>query len=112
MKIKAPRKTWAQRRIAQNKTIMRKINTTAEHLVECAIERGGELHHGFHSHAELRRQLGDRDPYKSTPGDLEGFYTNTGRFVGRCEGRTIAALAGQSSGGGRELLSSDVDRWK
>lgn len=84
-------------------------------LVSVAIMRDGTLHKGFKSHAELRRSLGDKDPYKSTPGDEEGFYTSDEQFVPRHRAKYIAADAGQArpeiARMGREFLSSDIDKW-
>lgn len=83
----------------------------AERLVSCAIQRGGELHHGGKSHYELRSSLGDENPSTSVPGDREGFYTSAGRFVDRVEARYLGEWAGQCSPSSRELLSSDVNKW-
>lgn len=80
-----------------------------EHLVECAIERDGVISHGFQSHAELRRSLGDEDPYAKNPVGLHGFWTSEGRFVTRREGNRIASNAGQCPIMQRDMLSSDID---
>lgn len=74
-----------------------------ERLVGVAIIRDGEtlsMHEG--SHAQLR---GWKDRLE---GDVEGFMTSTGRFVGRAAAHLIGAKAGQVTQTGRELLSSDV----
>ncbi len=82
---------------------------SGEHLVSVALMRAGKLEHGHKSHAELRRALGDADPYVSSPGDREGFYTSAGRFVTRAEAQDVAVRSGQlRQRMGRELLSSDV----
>jgi len=83
-----------------------------ERLVACAIIRDGVTHsYGFRSHAEIRRRLGDSDPYKSQRSDREGFITSTDRFVSRQEAKMIGVESGQCSDMSRELLSSDVNRW-
>lgn len=87
----------------------------AERLVSAAIVRLGETHHGHRSHADVRRALGDTDPYIPKGADLEGFYTSENRFVTRRQAVPIAIGAGQISsswkGVSRELLSSDIN-WK
>lgn len=83
-----------------------------ERLVACAIIRDGVTHsYGFRSHAEIRRRLGDSDPYKSQRSDREGFITSNDRFVSRQEAKVIGVESGQCSDMSRELLSSDVNRW-
>jgi len=83
-----------------------------ERLVACAIVRGGNTYsYGFKSHADIRRELGDKNPYTSTVGDREGFLTSTDRFVGRYEANKIGAKAGQCVRMERQFLSSDVDMW-
>lgn len=82
----------------------------AEKLVSVAIMRQGKVLHGHKSHWMLRAELGDAEPYKSTPGDDEGFYTDTGRFVSRIEAVDIACESGQLDRPlGRTLLSSDLN---
>jgi hypothetical protein len=114
VKLKKRKKTWAERRSDQGKIGL--ITKAQEHLVGCAIRREG-VEHGkdarFHSHAELRRSLGDISCYDERPGDEHGFWTSKGRFVGRIEAGTIAALAGQAphTYQGRAILSSDIN-WR
>lgn len=78
-------------------------------LISCAIMRENILHKGFKSHAELRRSLGDENPYQHTKGDREGFYTSDNRFVGRHEAMIVGQRAGQCQYMERELLSSDIN---
>ena len=84
-------------------------------LVCCAFMRDGELHQGFQSHSELRRSLGDANPYESNPKDTYGFMTSEGEFVNRYRASFIAAEAGRAhasvAGMGRDFLSSDIDKW-
>lgn len=75
-------------------------------LVEVAIIRNGETHHGFRAHWELRAALGDDDFHMPLAGDKEGFWTSDGRFVDRHEAKQI--LGGQWLTISRPLLSSDV----
>lgn len=82
----------------------------SERLVSVAIIRNGKVHHGHQSHWQLRAELGDAEPYQSTAGDDEGFYTSTGRFVSRFEAADIASECGQLDRPmGRKLLSSDLN---
>lgn len=113
-KLKAPRKSYADRRLASRKIkqVSRFVNGR-EYLTGCALRRGGVMHGDlrvFHSHSEIRRALGDADPYKENPNDESGFMTNKGRFVGRIEASTIAVLAGQAAPmyDGRKILSGDI----
>ncbi|QDM32120.1 hypothetical protein FNL55_12810 [Tardiphaga sp. vice352] len=81
-----------------------------ERLVSVAVRRDGEIHsRGFKSHWDLRAALGDAEPWNKNRSDEEGFLTSEGRFVGRWEAAAVAFEAGQSSGCGRELLSSDIN---
>jgi hypothetical protein len=87
-----------------------------ELLTAAAIFRDGSvLHRGFRSHYELRASLGDDDPLHPRPGDIEGFVTSTGRFVGRLEAKSVGIASGQLSERwqrvSRPLLSSDI-RWE
>lgn len=81
------------------------------HIVCCALERDGTLHQGFKSHAEIRRTLGDEDPYESKKSDTHGFMTSQGVFVSRHRATAIAHAAGQTDVIGRELLSNDITKW-
>lgn len=83
-----------------------------ERLVAAAIIRDDTIHtaHGTaRAHWEVRYDLGDESPSRSTPGDEEGFLTSTGRFVSRYEAQIVGEASGQCRPQGRELLSSDVD---
>lgn len=82
-----------------------------EYLVGVAIIRDGVEHtYPGGSHSDIRRTLGDANPYKSTPGDAEGFYTSKGNVVSRWEALSIGIKSGQvKSMSNRELLSSDVN---
>ena len=83
-----------------------------ERLVACGIIRDGVTHsYGFKSHAEVRRRMGDEDPYTSKHGDEEGFITSNDRFVSRREANFIAVEVGQSVLMDRKFLSSDVNKW-
>jgi hypothetical protein len=85
-----------------------------ERLTAVAIQRKGEtFSQNFRSHYQLRCWLSDPNPQVSTPGDLDGFLTSTGRFVTRKEARLIAIESGQVSEhwktATRDILSSDVN---
>jgi len=99
MKLKT-KKGWADRRLDKKTLRGKPVDPNAEHLVGCSLERD-EVVHGrtldrYRSHSDIRRELGDENPYNERPGDVCGFVTNTGRFVGRREGSVIAVLAGQA----------------
>lgn len=86
------------------------VDPNQERLVCCAIERDGTTHGGgYRTHADLRRALGDSNPYQPRVTDRMGYLTSTGRFVGRIEAAEIARLAGQTASQSIELLSCDVD---
>jgi hypothetical protein len=75
-----------------------------ERLKAAAIMRNDEVfERGFRSHRELRQALGDDDPDKGKPYDVDGFVTTEGRFVDRYDARAVAIAAGQIH------PSSDVD---
>jgi hypothetical protein len=99
------------RRFKVNRLEKRVWPNNTERLVAAAIKRNGETHSGgFKSHAEVRKWLGDANPYDSNPADIEGFITNTGRFLDRAVARMLAIDAGQVSPSfNRELLSSDIN---
>ena len=85
-----------------------------ERLFAIAIKRGADTWDGGRGgHSTLRRNLDPKcaDPYKTIPGDIDGFIVSpSGRFVDREEAKEIAARAGQiRSWMQRELLSSDID---
>ena len=84
-----------------------------ERLIEVAIKRDGNTHHGARSHWELRHRLGDKNPGQPQEGDESGFWTNYEQFVTRSQAVEIGVKAGQLSDrwldAGRELLSSDVN---
>ena len=82
-----------------------------ERLLTCAIIRGGIQESGDigGTHADIRRRLGDENPYEPKRGDVEGFLTTDRRFVHRLEAAAVAFAAGQSTISMRELLSSDID---
>jgi hypothetical protein len=87
-----------------------------ERLTAAAIFRDGSiLHRGFRSHYELRSALGDEHPQYPMPGDIEGFITSSGRFVGRLEAKSVGIASGQLSEQWnrvqRPVLSSDI-RWE
>ena len=87
-------------------------DTSDNCIVSCAIIRNGETHSGWKSHAEIRRFLGDSDPYKSKKTDFEGFLTRTGEVVSRCHAAVLAHESGQISRvSSRDLLSSDLNWW-
>lgn len=83
-------------------------------LQRAAIIRDGKVYDGFKSHWEIRAYtLKDEDPQKRQRGDVEGFTTDTGRFLTRQEAIPVAIDAGQLSERyrdlQRDLLSSDID---
>lgn len=81
-----------------------------ERLLGCSIIREGQTYAGFRSHADLRREMGDKNPYNSNPYDDEGFYTNKREFVSRTEAQLVALASGQlSSAMQRRMLSSDIN---
>jgi len=89
-----------------------KTPINGEKLVGCAIIREGVTTHGaFHTHAEVRRHLGDEACYTSVYGDEEGYWTSKERFVNRIEAAEIARRSGQTTWTGPKLLSCEVN-WK
>ena len=84
---------------------------TVTRIVSCGIMRDGEIHKGYRSHADIRRQLGDENPYLFKKTDTEGFITSEGLFVDRDIAKHIASAAGQCTHMARELLSSDIHTW-
>lgn len=82
-----------------------------ERLVACCLKRGGGMiSRALKSHAEIRRFLGDANPYVEKPGDECGFFTSTGRYVNRREAAAVGRLSGQLPPNfDREVLSSDID---
>lgn len=81
-----------------------------ERLTACAIIRNGVTEsRGFKAHWEIRAALGDQDPTKPKPDDVEGFMTSEGRFVGRGVAALIGYDAGQVKHPSAPLLSSEVD---
>lgn len=89
---------------------MAAIKVPTERLFACAIVRDGRRHsYGFRSHAEIRRKLGDEDPYNSTPGDEEGFITTEDRFLSRRAAMILGEQTGQCQAMVRDLLSSDIN---
>jgi hypothetical protein len=71
-----------------------------EYLTSCAIIRDGETYGSRHrSHPEIRRALGDENPYNKFRGYQEGYITSEGRFVGRYEACDIGIRSGQVTGG-------------
>lgn len=85
-----------------------------ERLVSAAILRRGVVEsRGLRSHAEIRRALGDENPYEHTQGDVEGFLTSGKHFVSRQQARLVGVASGQLSPMWREchrdVLSSDID---
>lgn len=108
------KKTWADRRLARSKP--RHIPKDAERIIGCALRRGDNVlgtENQFKSHSDIRRALGDTDPYTEKPDDTPGFFTSKHRIVGRLEASVIAVEAGQAmpSQRGRNILSSDIDKW-
>lgn len=81
---------------------------TTERLVSCAIIRDGELHHGYHTHWELRANMGDDNPAQGQLGDSEGFMSSHGRFLKRSEAVDVGYKAGQCASNVERLLSSSV----
>lgn len=81
-------------------------------IKSCAIIRNDELISGpFKSHSEVRRYLGDEDPYTEKKTDEHGFMTSGNVFVNRRAATQVAFNAGQTRVCERELLSSDIDKW-
>lgn len=83
-----------------------------ERLVACCLKRdGGMISRALKSHAEIRRFLGDANPYVERPGDECGFFTSTGRYVNRREAAPVGVRSGQlpEGWGDREVLSSDIE---
>lgn len=80
-----------------------------ERLYACSIRRNGAVHVGFRSHADLRRSLGDANPYVSNLNDEEGFASTEREFIERDEAMLVALECGQiSSAMSRRMLSSDL----
>lgn len=82
-------------------------------LVSAALIRDGVTHADAKSHAEIRRRLGDSDPYVSNRNDSEGFLTSDGTFLSRLASVPYGVNSGQLVSSwlscGRDLLSSDID---
>lgn len=84
------------------------------YLVACGLIRhGDELGQGagYRSHAEIRRALGDENPYVEREGDICGFWSSEGKFLTRYQASFVGAAAGQVSREGYAILSSDVS-WR
>lgn len=131
MKIKPFKKSYADRRLAQlaspgfynpPKTVS--PQPRVERIVGCVLTNQDGTFGNFdledpnsplryyRSHSEIRIKLKYDDPYKEKRGDVHQFVTSEGRVVTRWEGAHVAAAAGQcQSPLGRELLSSDIDKW-
>lgn len=114
-KLKAPRKGFADRLMDKSRARQGKSYGGQEGLVGCALERDGDIHgreKHYRSHSDIRRDLGDADPYSERHSDVCGFLTTKGRFVGRREGSVIAVLAGQALPMYEDtnILSCDI-RW-
>lgn len=85
-----------------------------ERIVSVAIKRNGkvcDVDASRHSHRELRQSLGDVDPDFSKWDDVDGFLTNTGRFLNRREAVDVALASGQIRRPKAHLLSSDILQW-
>lgn len=85
-----------------------------ERLQSAAILRNDVLYEppALRSHYAVRQFINpdDASPHIGERGDIEGFITSTGRFVGRDEAQDVALAAGQiRSKQGRPLLSSDIE---
>lgn len=86
-----------------------------ERLISVAILRNGQvLDRGLKSHSKLRMAL-DPDIWDASStvlGDVDGFLTNTGRFVDREDAKAVAAASGQIPESwkdlDRPLLSTDL----
>jgi hypothetical protein len=115
MKIKAPRKSFADRRFAQRKQQVSRINYSEEYITGVALKRDGVLHSNtFRAHWELRASaFGINSPcvHKGYMTDECGFRTNRREFVSRAEAADIGRKNGQVSSRCAELLSSDVNFW-
>lgn len=113
--MKLKRKTgWADKRLASSGP--RRVPKDAERIIGCALRRGDNIlgtENQFKSHSEIRRALGDANPYEENPNDVPGFFTSFHRVVGRLEASRIAVDAGQAmpSQRGRNILSCDIDKW-
>lgn len=115
MKLKKQRKGFADRAFDRKARASRpKPNWQGEYLVGCYVERQGmvfgDLATAYRTHSDVRRKIGDANPYEETPGDICGYITSEGRMVGRREGSTIAVLAGQAAPmyDGTDILSCDI----
>ena len=81
-----------------------------ERLVAAAIQRNGVVEsRDFREHWRIRAALGDQEPSQKREGDIEGFLTSDGRFVGRYEASDIGYRSGQVDHAGIQLLSSMVN---
>lgn len=112
--MKPQKKTWADRRLARSKPLP--IRRDRERIIGCALRRGDNVlgtENPFKSHSEIRRALGDSNPYDEKPSDVPLFFTSKHRLVGRIEASGIAVDAGQAKPllRGRNILSSDIDKW-
>lgn len=114
MKLKKRKPGFADRLIAKGRARQGKTRLGGqEALIGCALVRDG-VEHGrlkhYRSHSDIRRDLGDENPYNTNPYDEMGFLTSKGRFVGRREASVIAVLAGQASPMYQhtDILSGDI----
>lgn len=116
MKIKAPKKTFADRRFGQERQVKAKVENAPERLTGVALKRDGVIYAtSDHEHWALRYSLWpDADTHETMKGRIDdepGFRTNLREWISRAEAAEIGRLSGQVSSQCRELLSCDVDRW-
>lgn len=114
MKIKAPRKSFADRRLAQKKVVMARINYSEEYITGVALIRDGVTHSTRHkAHWELRHFTfpNEGDNVRGRMTDECGFQTNRRLWVSRVEAADIGRKSGQVSSRCVELLSSEVNFW-
>jgi len=64
-----------------------------ERLVKSAIHKNGKVYTG-RRHSDIIYKMA-RECEESSEGGTQGFVTDQGRFVSRCEGLTVAVASGQ-----------------
>lgn len=115
VKLKAPNKSFADRRFAQKKELKSRINYDGEYITGVALIREGVTYSTAHTaHWELRAHVFGIDSpcvHKGLMTDDTGFRTNLREFVGRAEAADIGRKSGQVLSRCVELLSYDVAFW-
>jgi len=78
-----------------------------ERIINAAILYGGKIYKG-HRHADIMGEIWSTLPDAHFPQSIQGFLTDTGRFVSRDEASLIAFRAGQTKTQKERLLSEHL----